>query len=88
MYQPHSHRRARTAAAVAAGAMLLCALPMTASAAGGLEMSTAYPGITAQAGDDLSFTMDFDNDLGSGQSVALSVTSLPEGLEGVFTGNG
>ena len=45
-------------------------------------------GITAQAGDDLSFTMDFDNDLGSGQSVALSVTSLPEGWEGVFTGNG
>lgn len=88
MYQPHTHRRARTAAAVAAGAMLLCALPMTASAAGGLEMSTSYPGITAQAGDDLSFTMDFDNDLGSGQSVALSVTSLPEGWEGVFTGNG
>ena len=88
MYQPHTHRRARTAAAVAAGAMLLCALPMTASAAGGLEMSTSYPGITAQAGDDLSFTMDFDNDMGNGQSVALSVTSLPEGWEGVFTGNG
>lgn len=88
MYQPHFLRRTRTAAAVTAGVMLLCALPMTASAAGGLEMSTSYPGITAKAGDDLTFTMDFDNDLGSGQSVALSITSIPEGWEGSFTGNG
>ena len=88
MNKPQSFRRAGTAAAVAAGAMLLCALPLTASAAGGLEMSTSYPGITASAGDDLSFSMDFDNSLGSGQSVSLDVTSLPEGWDGVFTGNG
>ena len=38
------------------------------------------PGRSGQSGKQLF--------LGSGQSVALSVTSLPEGWEGVFTGNG
>lgn len=51
-----------------------------------LEMSTAYPGITAKAGDSPSFALEFFNDSGEGVDLALSVTSLPEGWEGYFEG--
>ena len=76
----------RTALTTAALAAFLFAMALTAGAANGLEMSTAYPGMTVNAGDDLSFSLDFDNTTGAGQVVSLSVTSLPDGWEGYFTG--
>ena len=51
-------------------------------------MSTGYPGMTVNAGDDLSFSLDFSNTTGAGMAVSLETVSLPEGWEGYFTGNG
>lgn len=64
------------------------AMSMTAFAAGGLEMSTSYHGLTVKTGDELDFKLDFYNGSGSGVNAALSITSIPEGWEGYFAGNG
>ena len=69
-------------------AALLWMMTVTAFAAGGLEMSTNYPGMTAKAGDDLTYSLDFSNTSGAGASVSLSVTDIPEGWSGYFTGAG
>ena len=69
-------------------AAILLSLSLTAAAAGGLEMSTAYPGLTVQAGDELEFSLDFDNSSSTGSSVALSIASIPEGWSGSFEGDG
>lgn len=53
----------------------------------GLTMSTSYPGISVKAGDSISFTLDFTNS-GSGELADLSTSSLPDGFEGYFQGNG
>lgn len=53
----------------------------------GLTMSTSYPGISVKAGDSISFTLDFTNS-GSGELANLSTSSLPDGFEGYFQGNG
>ena len=87
MIQSTSCKTLRRLVTAAILAVMLGALSVVASAAEGLEMSTAYPGMTASAGDNLSFALDFDSSLGSGQSVGLSVVSMPEGWEGYFTGN-
>ena len=87
MIQSTSCKRVRRLVTAALLAVMLGALSVAASAAEGLEMSTAYPGMTASAGDNLSFSLSFDSGLGSGQSVGLSVVSMPEGWEGYFTGN-
>lgn len=75
---------------LAAGLILLLTLAMApvAWAAGGLEMSTPYPGLTAKAGETLEFSLDFYNGSGAGANVALSVTSLPDGWTGYFQGDG
>lgn len=76
--------------ALAAGLVLVLVLALSPSAwaAGGLEMSTPYPGLTVKAGESLDFSLDFSNTSGAGASVALSVTQLPEGWTGVFQGDG
>lgn len=51
-----------------------------------LEMSTAYPGVTAKAGDSVSFDLDFSNNSGSGANLGLSVQSIPDGWDGYFQG--
>ena len=53
-------------------------------AAEGIEMSTAYPGITLKAGDAVNFDLDFLSEI-SGDAV-LSIVSIPEGWEGYFKG--
>ncbi len=58
---------------------------LTAYAAGGLDMHTDYPGLTAKAGDDVTFNLDFDNS-GSGCDAALTIRSMPEGWEGYISG--
>nr|WP_308628871.1 NEW3 domain-containing protein [uncultured Eisenbergiella sp.] len=69
-------------------ALLLLGAGREVSAAGGLQMSTGYPGMAVTAGDELSFALDFTNTTGAGMAVSLETVSLPEGWEGYFTGNG
>jgi len=61
---------------------------VTALAAGGLNISTSYTGITAKAGETLNFSIKVDNSSGAGQNVALDVKSIPEGWDGYFSGMG
>lgn len=58
-----------------------------ALAAGGLEMSTDYTGITAKPGDTLNFSLDFTNQTGSGLNTSLSATGLDDSWKGYFEGN-
>lgn len=69
---------------------LLLALfcPLTAKAAGGIELSTAYPGITVKAGEAVSVNLDLENTSGAAFDAALSTVSMPEGWEGYFSGGG
>lgn len=71
-------------------AALLALLPLgnVALAAGGLELSTTYPGIMVKAGENVSFSLELVNNTGAPQNVALSVDSLPEGWEGYFESSG
>lgn len=78
----------RRSAAVLLALVLTAAMSLGALAAGGLEMSTSYPGLTVKAGDSLDFDLDFSNGSGSGVNAALSVVSIPEGWTGYFEGDG
>lgn len=78
----------RRGAAVILALALAATMSLAALAAGGLEMSTAYPGLTVKAGDSLDFDLDFTNGSGSGFSAALSIASIPEGWTGYFEGGG
>ena len=60
---------------------------MNAEAAGNLDMSTEYPGVTAKAGENVSFNLDFDNLSEEGCDADLSIESLPEGWDGYFIGD-
>ena len=51
------------------------------------EMSTDYPGITAKAGDNISFSLDFYGVSGDTCDAVLSVADMPEGWEGIFKGS-
>ena len=55
----------KTAAQIITALFIMAVLFFTAggkaSAAGGLQMSTGYPGMTVNVGDDLSFSLDFSN---------------------------
>lgn len=83
-----TRRFAGRAGAVLAAVMLMtAAMPMTAMADGGLEMSTDYPGITVKPGDTVNFSLDFSNS-GSGETVGLSADNLPDGFTGYFKGSG
>ena len=77
----------RGTVAAAAAVCLLAARPATAQAAGGLDLYTDYPGMTAKAGDSLSFDLELDN-MGEACDASLSVQSLPEGWEGYISGGG
>ena len=68
--------------------MLTFFCPLTAKAAGGIELSTAYPGITVKAGEAVSVNLDLENTSGSAFDAALSTVSMPEGWEGYFSGGG
>lgn len=65
----------------------LC-MPMTASAAGGLNMSTDYPGISLKPGDTTTFDLYLTNTEETELDVALSTAQMPEGWEGYFRGDG
>lgn len=72
------------AAASMAAAMMLGAAPVYA--AEGLDMSTAYPGVTVKAGDSTTFDLKFDCAEGESYDADLSVKSLPENWIGYFKG--
>lgn len=76
-------------AAAACGLLFACMLgaAMTAHAEGGLGMHTDYPGLAARAGDNVTFTIDFDNS-GSACDASLGIQSMPEGWEGYISGGG
>ncbi|HIZ43802.1 MAG TPA: hypothetical protein H9672_03630 [Firmicutes bacterium] len=96
----NGHRAARSVpvagkpAGLSAGILALLAVcwflavSFTAQAAGGLEMSTSYPGQTVKPGDELTFSLDFSNSNAEGGNTALSVTSIPDGWSGYFEGDG
>ena len=65
---------------------VLAAFP--ASAAGGLELYTAYPGVSVKAGDSQTISMYVSNESGSSLDADLSIVSMPEGWEGYFSGDG
>ena len=69
--------------------VLLLSFGAQASAAGAeLEMSTTSPGMSAKAGDALSYYIDLYNGTEAGCTAELSVVSLPESWNGWFEGNG
>ena len=76
-------------AAAACGLLFACMLgaAMTAHAEGGLDMHTDYPGLAARAGDNVTFTINFDNS-GSACDTSLGIQSMPEGWEGYISGGG
>lgn len=83
-----AHRRQFRLFTLAFVLAMTLSMSVTASAAGGLEMSTDYPGLTVKAGDELDFSLDFYNGSGSGVNAALSIASIPQGWEGYFEGDG
>ena len=82
----------KTAAAILALIVMIasmtCLFTDSASAAGGLELSTAYPGISAIAGSDLTFALTLSNFGETPVSAKLSVASIPDGWSGNFTAAG
>ena len=68
--------------------VLTAVSPLTARAAGGLELYTDYPGISVKAGDSESIAMHVSNESGSAVEASLNVLALPEGWTGYFSGNG
>lgn len=71
-----------------AALVLLSAFPGVSFAAGGLTLSTTYPGIMVKAGENVNFSLEIANNSGAGQNVALSVESIPDGWKGYFEGSG
>jgi uncharacterized membrane protein len=58
-----------------------------ASAAQTLAMSTSYPGISAKAGEAVSYSLKLQNNTDIGNNVSLSVDSIPDGWTGYFQAN-
>ena len=58
----------------------------TVHAAGGLDLSTEYPGITITPGETLNITLTLSNASGSGLDADVAIASLPEGWEGYLQG--
>ncbi|MCC8047031.1 MAG: NEW3 domain-containing protein [Clostridiales bacterium] len=59
----------------------------TVSVSTGIEMNTDYPGMSATAGDTLSYSLDFVSADGAGHDITLTTESLPDGWEGYFKGS-
>lgn len=78
-------KTARFGAAFVLAAAMTLGMGMTAHAEGGLDLHTDYPGMTAKAGDSLTFSIGIDNS-GSACDADISVQSLPEGWEGYIAG--
>ena len=53
-----------------------------------VELSTPYPAMTVNAGDEMTIDLAIDNYSGSSQDFALAIAELPEGWEGDFSASG
>lgn len=53
-----------------------------------LNMSTPYPGVSAKAGDVVSYTIKLQNNTDTGEAAALSIDSLPDKWTATYQGNG
>ena len=53
-----------------------------------VELSTPYPAMTVNTGDEMTIDLAIDNYSGSSQDFALSIVELPEGWEGDFSASG
>ncbi len=69
-------------------ALVFTAMPAVARADGGLSISTSFPGLSVNAGKDVTFSVKVQNNSSSAENVALSVTSIPDGWTSKFTGAG
>ena len=63
IHQPAKWMRLVVGTVLTALVLWTCNIP--AFAAGGLEMSTDYPGIVVKAGDSVNFSISFSNDTGA-----------------------
>ncbi len=59
----------------------------TSGETAGFSMSTTYPGVTAKAGDSITFDLNFASISGSEYDLSLSAQNLPEGWNGYFSGS-
>lgn len=66
--------------------MLLARAPLRAYAAGGLSLSTEYPGISISAGESLNISLRLKNTSGADIDADVDVLSMPEGFEGYIQG--
>lgn len=64
--------------------VLLAAAP--SYAAGGLELTTSYPGISVKPGESLNIPLNLENTTGAGMEADVAITALPEGWEGYLQG--
>ena len=78
---------APAAALVSMAAETETAAETAGTTSSGITMSTDFPAIDIEAGDSISFDIDFSN-AGSGELVQLSTSELPDGFEGYFQGDG
>ena len=53
-----------------------------------VELSTPYPAMTVNAGDEMTLDLAIDNYSGQSQDFALSILEMPEGWEGDFSASG
>lgn len=85
-----SSRRMHILIAALAAALMALALfwgnAGTVYAAGGLELSTDYPGMTITPGETLNLTLNLTNTSGSSLDAEVEIASLPEGWEGYLQG--
>lgn len=58
----------------------------TVHAAGGLSLSTEYPGVTITPGETLNITLTLTNTSGSPVNAEVAIASLPDGWEGYLQG--
>ena len=58
----------------------------TVHAAGGLSLSTEYPGVTITPGETLNITLTLTNTSGSPVNADVAIASLPDGWEGYLQG--
>ena len=68
-------------------ALVFTAMPTVARADGGLNLSTTFPGLSVNAGKDVTFTIKVANDSAEAQNIALSIAAIPDGWSGKFVGN-
>ncbi len=67
-------------------AFLLVFAAMPVYAAGGLDVTTDYPGMSVKPGDNLSIPISLDNSSQSAMDADVSIVSLPENWEGYLQG--